>query len=290
MVTRGIIRKVPSGEVTVIDDKRNVDNLYQVEIPTLRTANNITTTSTSAFLSDALLCYQPGNINSYRVGDVVFLSIGEPEDLPIIIGKMFVGEEEATNYSKNNSLEVTQKAILPEDTKIGDISFKDLKCTIKTASNGDGVYATQDEIDTINERLDELGFDSASADSSWISGYSGAFPLPPLWISNPERCYIISGGIEKEGNFARLHLYFEVLPDGEVTSGDNDYSYTLMMPSRFIPSSPRVIKIMGEDYQPITEMVPDDGLLDEQQYDSVNNITAGVRLNVDFYYRLNEEE
>lgn len=290
MVTRGIIKSVPSGEVTVIDGKREVDNLYKVEIPALRTANNTTTTSTSAFLSNALLCYQPGNLNSYRVGDVVFLSIGEPEALPIIIGKMFVGDEEATNYSKNNSLEVVQKAVLPEDTKIGDISFKDLKCTIATTKNTDSQYATQDEIDTINERLDELGFDSASADSSWISEYSEDYPLPPLWISNPERCYIISGGIEKEGNFVRLHLYFEVLPDGEVTSGDNDYSYTLTMPSRFIPSSPRTIKIMGENYQPITEVVPDDGLLDDQQYNSVNSITAGVRLNVDFYYRLNEEE
>lgn len=135
MITRGIIIKVPSGEVTTINGTTKVDNLYRVEIPTLRTANNTTVTSTSAFVSDALLCYQPGSINSYRVGDVVFLIIDTPEALPIIMGKMFIGEEEATTFNKCNTLEVTQTATLPENTIIGDISFKDLKCAIKDMTN-----------------------------------------------------------------------------------------------------------------------------------------------------------
>lgn len=332
MITRGIIRAVPSGEETYIDGKLQVDNLFQVEIPTLRTANNTTTTSTSIFLSDALLCYQPGNLNSYRVGDVVFLTIDEPESLPIIIGKMYVGDEDATNYSKNNTLEVTQKAILPEDTKIGDISFRELKCTIKTASNGDGVYATQDEVDaitedigginedlgeinedigtinedigtinedigtinedlgTINERLDELGFDSASASRTWVSGFNESYPLPILWETKPQICYSISGGIEKEGNFARIHLNFEVLEGGEVTTGSISCGYKVTIPSKFRPSSTQNITTMSPGRQVITYTIGTDGTLDYQLYNPnlyESKIIAGVRINIDCVYRLN---
>lgn len=296
MVTRGIIRGVPSGEVTIIDGVKTVDNKFKVEIPSLRTANNVTTTSINAFLTEALLCYQPGNLNSYRVDDVVFLSIGEPESLPIIIGKMYIGDEEATNYSKDNTLEVVQKAILPEDTTIGELTYKDILCSLKEADNGDNVYATQSEvtelsedIGDINERLDELGFDSATANIDWVFDYGSGYNLPLAWRRDPELCCYISGGITKEGNFANLKLYFEIYHLGSVTSGSTKYGYKVQVPTRFKPKTTQVIDITttGSTEQFI---INTDGVVDAQIY--TPNVTgeaiyAGVRLNVDLYYRLN---
>lgn len=296
MVTRGIIRGVPSGEVTIVDGVKTVDNKYKVEIPSFRTANNVTTTSTNAFLTEALLCYQPGNLNSYRVDDVVFLSIGEPENLPIIIGKMYIGDEEATNYSKDNTLEVVQKAILPEDTTIGELTYKDILCSLKEANNGDNVYATQGEVNelsedigNINERLDELGFDSATADNTWIDDYGGGYNLPPKWVLLPGACYTISGGITKEGNFAHLQLSFVVESGGSVTSGSTKVGYKVVVPLKFRPKTTQIIDITTTGGQEQFR-ISTSGVVDNQLYrPDVSGvvISSGTRLAVDLYYRLN---
>ena len=284
MITRGIIRKVPSGNVTEVDGRRVVDNIYQVEIPSLRTANNTTNISNGAFLSDALLCYQPGNLNSYRVGDVVFLTIDAPETLPIIIGKMYVGDEEATNFSKNNTLEVTDRANLPEDTTIGDVSFKDIKCAIvSTGANGDDNSGIEEEISEINERLDALGFDSASADSSWVYAPSSSV-LPLKWAVKPTLSYDISGGIQKEGNFATINLSFTVLTYGEVTSSDYECGYVIKIPERFRPEENRYIYTSENEFY----RFPSNGELYSEMYNSMlgTKITAGNKIHINLTYRI----
>ena len=284
MITRGIIRKVPSGNITEADGRRTVDNIYQVEIPSLRTANNTTNISNGAFLSDALLCYQPGNLNSYRVNDVVFLTIDAPETLPIIIGKMYVGDEEATNFSKNNTLEVTDRANLPEDTTIGDISFKELKCAIvSTGASGVDTSGIEEEISEINERLDTLGFDSASADKSWVVAPSSS-ELPNLWVAQPTLCYSISGGIQKEGNFATINLSFSVKTRGAVTSGNSACGYALKIPERFRPVENRYIYISDTEFY----RFPSDGNIYSEMYNPMLGlkIEEGVKVHINLTYRI----
>jgi hypothetical protein len=70
------------------------------------------------------ICYNPGNLNAYTIGDYVYVSfINDELSFPIIIGKIYKGlEAEATNYSYLSDLEVTQHAILPTTTTIDNIN------------------------------------------------------------------------------------------------------------------------------------------------------------------------
>jgi hypothetical protein len=69
-----------------------------------------------------VLCYTPGNLNAYNIGDGVFVSfINNSLSQPVIIGKIYEGlEKEASNFSYASSLEVTKTAVLPLNTILGD--------------------------------------------------------------------------------------------------------------------------------------------------------------------------
>lgn len=80
----------------------------------------------------ALIAYNPGNLFSYRVGDVVIVSFENNQvDQPIILGKLFVeAEDKASNFSYANSLEVTEKAKLPANTMLGDLTYDELYAAV----------------------------------------------------------------------------------------------------------------------------------------------------------------
>jgi len=135
MITKGIIRKIPSGLKKNVDGEVKIDNKYLVEIPIFNSAG-VEKNSLTSSLMEASLCYTPGNLNGYRENDVVFVGF-EDNNLarPIILGKLYLGEEECTNYAKANALEVNGVAKLPLDTQIGEITGENLELFVRDIAN-----------------------------------------------------------------------------------------------------------------------------------------------------------
>lgn len=150
MITKGIIKKIPNGK-RIISGKTEYDNVYRVFVPVFLSPGQNENSPTCAANMDAVLCYQPGNLDSYRVGDVVFVSFeNNNKSFPIIIGKLYIGEEDSTNLSNNSVLQVTQKAELPLNTKIGDITGEELAKLFRVVSNLCNVIENQQsEIETL---------------------------------------------------------------------------------------------------------------------------------------------
>ena len=119
----------------------NSDNTLQVRIPLFESA----TGTRNNQIVKCTVCYNPGNLNGYVIGDVVFVAFEDNEiDKPVVIGKLYLGDEkEATNHSYSNSLTVEGNASLPASTTIGNLDF----VKIKNIFN---------ELDILNTYIDQL--------------------------------------------------------------------------------------------------------------------------------------
>lgn len=111
----------------------------------------------------ATLCYQPGNLESYKVGDVVFVAFENGEfSNAVIIGKLYLGLETETNsYSYNAALKAVVSAELPRKTSIGDFSADE----VYTALRNDPIHEerlteVEANVKTIVDILSEGGISS----------------------------------------------------------------------------------------------------------------------------------
>ena len=104
---------------------------YLVRIPYLENAGRLKNCNIEATASVV-----PGITESFAPDDVVILGFEDHmPDKPIIIGKLFVGEEEARGYAKVSALIVDNSATLPENTQIGNINvFKTLMDLLQRVS------------------------------------------------------------------------------------------------------------------------------------------------------------
>ena len=119
MITKGIIKELPVGD----------NNKYIVEIPIFSSAG-MTKNDLDASYMEATLCYQPGILNSFNVGDVVFIGFEDNKKYkPIILGKLFLYEDVNDNrgYALLQNLEVNGNSILSKDTSLGDITVDKLE-------------------------------------------------------------------------------------------------------------------------------------------------------------------
>lgn len=125
-------------------------NQLRVRIPIFESAG-----ITKQAIIDANICYTPGNVELYAVGDIVYVGFENNNiNNPVILGKLYQGKEnEASTFSYSNSLEVTNKTILSSDTTIGDLGYTELS-TLKNSRGN-----LQQQIDTINETLKKNGID-----------------------------------------------------------------------------------------------------------------------------------
>lgn len=139
MITKGIIEKITKSA--------NDGIIFDVRIPLLETANE-----TGEFLLKAHLCYQPGNLEGYSINDVVYIGFeNDSLNKPVILGKLYKGSEKqlfqetdgslteeqlykknSSNFSYCSSLEVVNSAILPNNTKIGDLTYDNIYGIYKT--------------------------------------------------------------------------------------------------------------------------------------------------------------
>lgn len=125
MLTKGIIIELP----------KYGDNIFKVRIPIFENASNLIsgTDSTNPSVVDALLCYIPGVTDFLNKGDCVFVAFEEDEySEAVILGKLFLNnEKDNIGHHKSQSINVSNKATLPIDTKIGDIKYSDIANAIK---------------------------------------------------------------------------------------------------------------------------------------------------------------
>ena len=110
-------------ELGQISNIRRNEDIFDVRIPIFEGAG-----ATQHVIIPCKLSYQPGSINGYNIGDVVMVDcVNEDWSTAVIIGKLYKGDEEnPTTFHNIQSLQVSQNATLPTDTKIGDLTYQDL--------------------------------------------------------------------------------------------------------------------------------------------------------------------
>lgn len=138
MLTLGYITKL----------NKTDDNLFEVRIPIFEKAGSskdLPDLSGSYF--QATVNQVPGQYNAYQVGDCVVIGfLDNHYEKPIILGKLYLGNSqdkiEARGFLDSNALEVSDKAVLPGNTTIGEIDYKDLEKLLRAIETLGGQITT----------------------------------------------------------------------------------------------------------------------------------------------------
>ena len=151
MVQKGIIRSID------LDARR-----AYVNIPIFQNA-----ASTAEILFCCPFSYQPGNVCGYAVNDVVYVGF-ENNDLeyPFILGKLYTKADAGSSPTafNGNSLTITGKTVLSDDTKIGDITYDKLMEIIARTD------ALTENVDNATAAIKNLTNSTSSTSSSNNSG------------------------------------------------------------------------------------------------------------------------
>ena len=125
------------------------DNHYKVRIPLFED------TTGQEVIMDALCCHAPGVFNGFNVGDCVYVTFEDAKlNIPVIIGKLYVNEQDDFSTGYFNNIKVTNNVKLPMDTTFG---------------NGLKIKSLYDTIQYLNSNSN-LNADDGSEGSSGISG------------------------------------------------------------------------------------------------------------------------
>ena len=124
MITTGIVKNI-------LTDINNT-TIYKLEIPIFRNPGF----ASDPYLYEATSSVNPGTYNPYSVDDLVYVGFVDNRfDQPVILGKIYKNlpseDETSATYQFLNTIRVTDKAELPLDTIIGDISYKEIVENLK---------------------------------------------------------------------------------------------------------------------------------------------------------------
>ena len=129
MIQKGIIKEVQYAENRII-----------VRIPLYETAGG------NEALFSCVIANQPGIINGYTEGDVVFVDF-ENDDLdhPLIIASLYRGSKYTTAKSgfTGDSIDVNGSARFSPDFQVGEITYRDLlslKKYLNLVEEGNGLF------------------------------------------------------------------------------------------------------------------------------------------------------
>ena len=115
----------------IVSPPKPGDNIYKVRVPLFED------TTGTEIIYDALCCHAPGVYNGFNPGDCVYITFEDAKlNIPVIIGRLLVNEQD--DYSKGyfNNLEVSNSAHLPMSTMFGDgLSIQNLYDSLNYLSN-----------------------------------------------------------------------------------------------------------------------------------------------------------
>lgn len=135
MITLGYITKINNPD----------DNIYEVRLPIFEKAGSskdLPDLSGSYF--QATLSQTPGQLNGFLVGDCVVVGfLDNKYSKPVILGKLFVGDDGARGYLNVNALNVSGSVSLSGDIHIGDITYDQLLELVR------GVPNLQEQVDKL---------------------------------------------------------------------------------------------------------------------------------------------
>lgn len=116
-------------------------NTYSVRVPFLESSINETGERVATVSSNASIS------GEYRVGDVVYVSFEDHKaNKPVIIGKLYLGNDEPRGFGNFESLNVIDKVNLPTNTTVGGRSLFSLLNKIENMdlSESGGSVVTQE--------------------------------------------------------------------------------------------------------------------------------------------------
>ena len=124
MITKAYIEALP----------KPGDNIFIVRIPLFESAgigHTLNRLNTSNY--EATLCYQPGNMKGYAVGDCVYVAFEHDEcSEPVIIGKLYVNDSTSEpSFACPEQLNVSDKTTLSKNTYIDDLNVYELLNKVK---------------------------------------------------------------------------------------------------------------------------------------------------------------
>lgn len=133
----------------------STNNKFKVRIPLFDSAGQDTLTNEDNIV-EATLCYEPSNLDSYEVGDCVFIEFeNDEESKPVIIGKLYTTDSKENRGLGNlSTLNVSSSATLPLDSTLGDVKLQAIIDSLKLSkANSDRI----DQLDTGgSEKINEL--------------------------------------------------------------------------------------------------------------------------------------
>lgn len=129
----------------VIEEK--LENKFRIRIPLFESSGG-----NSPCLLTATLCYVPGNLDCYNIGDVVFVSFENNQiSSPVILGKLYTGpDSKTTNLNRSSILKADTEAQLPKNTSIGEFSSEEVYSTFKKTK----IY--EDRITDLEQKMNTL--------------------------------------------------------------------------------------------------------------------------------------
>ena len=120
-------------------------NKYKVRIPFFEQAG-----ISNREIFEATLCHEPSCTEALVKNDVVIVGFEDHESTkPIILGKLFLTENEARGNLNINSLEVVGSATLPMHTTIGGINIYDAIVKLQRLANNNS-----NNLEDINNKED----------------------------------------------------------------------------------------------------------------------------------------
>lgn len=129
MLVKGIIKQLPVVGKT---------NKYVVSIPSFKTTGSTSTGSVlNSDLVEATLCYQPGIISEYNVGDVVYIGFeNDVTSSPVILGKLYLttSPSEVRSSLQVKSVSAQNDSVL-KNVSINDYSKTDIQSLFQRVSN-----------------------------------------------------------------------------------------------------------------------------------------------------------
>lgn len=133
MITTGIIKARKFDENNTL--------IYSVEVCIFKEPGASTKGNVLNYVLDTSCCITPGVYEAYNIEDRVYVGfINNEISNPVILGKIYknipdVSGDKPAGFHYIDSLNVKSTARLPEDTMIGDFTFKTIREYIRDIDN-----------------------------------------------------------------------------------------------------------------------------------------------------------